>query len=306
MDYSSIHKCLAEFADPNRKISSCRLIGLTDLSWEECQLFGNAWVSIEVERRRQLVNRLVELAEGNSELNFDRIFLICLRDPDEAVRLQAIEGLAECEASSLVEPLINLLQHDSYESVRAAAATALGRFALLAELKKLRLQLAQRVEAALLSIITQPGETVEVRRRAIEAVSPLSQPQVEKVIEEAYHSSDPRLRVSAIHAMGRNCHKRWLPPLLKELANQEVEMRCEAVKACGELEAEEAVPFLIPLLRDENPNVQVGVVAALGHIGGSQAKLVLRRLLRHPEEPVRQAAEEALRGAEFASDALSF
>lgn len=50
-----------------------------------------------------------------------------LSDPSEPVRLNAIESLAELEASSAGSALIDRLQNDPSSKVRRAAADALGR-----------------------------------------------------------------------------------------------------------------------------------------------------------------------------------
>ncbi len=76
----------------------------------------------------------MDLAEEEPKLNFDAIFHACLLDPDEIVRVRAIEGLWEYENNSIIDRFITMLKEDCQESVRAAAAQALGRFALLAEL----------------------------------------------------------------------------------------------------------------------------------------------------------------------------
>ncbi len=267
-------------------------------------LFKHSWPAIEPKRRRQIVHRLVELAEDNLELNFDDILKYCLKDPDDEVRSKAIEGLWENEEPSLIDPLINLLEQDNSENVQAAAAMALGKFAMLAEHKKLRSCHISKLQEALLSIISDKNRIVEVRRRALEAVAPLSLPQVKTTITEAYQSSNPRLITSSVYAMGKNCDPSWLPILLKELDNADAEVRYEAAGACGELEEEETVPHLIKLINDPDTDVQMAAIQALGKIGGTKAKECLQSCLNNTSEAIRQAAEQVLNKLETKGDLL--
>jgi len=295
----NLEKYLDELRDLRKPLVISRLTNLSNLSQEELRLFKARWASIEVKRRREILGWLTELAEDNFELDFYDVFHICLHDEDAIVRVKAIEGLWECEDRGLIAPLIELMKSDSEESVRAAAATALGRFALLGELNKLRPGDVERVGNALLGVIDNPGEQVEVRRRALEAIAPLSMPRVKEIISEAYHSGEPRFIVSALYAMGRNCDPIWLPTLLKELSSPDPARRFEAVRACGELEDESAVPYLIKLIDDIDTHVQLCAIEALGHIGGGEARRALHRCLDNPDERIRQAAEEVLGEMEF-------
>jgi len=297
---------LNELGRLEKPLSTSKLADLSDLSPDGLNLFRHAWAKIAPERRIQIAHRLVDLAEDNFELNFDGIFRVCLSDEDAEVCISAIEGLWECEDKTLIEPLVYLLRQSSEKRVRAAAATALGRFALLAELGKLKERDVARVDSSLLVAIDDETEDPEVRRRAIEAISPRNLPRVKEIILQAYRSGDLRLQVSAIYAMAQNCDPIWLPALLKELSSADPEMRYEAAKACGELGDERAVSRLIELVEDLDAEVKLVAIGALGHIGGGAAKEKLRHWLRSPDEAIRQAAEEALEELGFEENLLPF
>lgn len=129
---SPIEETIADLVNSDKPLLSSKLAKLSNLNPEELGVLERVWATIEPKRRRQIVSRLVELAEDDFELNFDSIFKNCLRDQDAEVRSKAIEGLWENEEPSLINPLINLLGQDSSEKVQAAAATALGKFVMLA------------------------------------------------------------------------------------------------------------------------------------------------------------------------------
>ena len=302
----SLERILAELSDESKPLGYTELCELSALSPEELRRFREAWARMSTARQGQIMDRLAALAEENCGVNFDDIFRACLDDPVEMIRVKAIEGLWECDDRSLIAPLIAMLREDSEESVRAAAATALGRFAMLAELGKLRPKDRAKVQKALFDAIENQEEQLEVRRRAIEAISYLSLSKVRDIIRQAYEDGNAKMRASAIYAMGRNCDPVWLPLLIGELASFDSEMRFEAAGACGELGSDEAVPHLIRLIYDIDTQVQLSAIAALGHIGGSEAEEALRQLLEHSEEYIRQAAKEALEEVEQSEEPVSF
>jgi len=302
---SPLEQYLAELRDLSKPMAISKLANLSDLFPEEADIFRREWADIDVTRRRQIVGQLAELAEDNLELDFDEVFRSCLTDADGEVREKAIEGLWGCEERSLIDPLIRLLLEDVEHPVRAAAADGLGRFALLAELGKLPESDAHRVEEALLTAFNKGNEQLNVRRRVLEAISPLTKPQVEEMIRQAYRSDSLEFQVSAVYAMGRNCNPSWLPVLLKELRSPEPQLRFEAVRACTELEAEEAVPHLIELTRDSDAEVQISAIEALGRIGGGEAKEGLQQCLDSSEDVIRQASQEALEEIGFWEDPSS-
>ncbi|MBA7676052.1 hypothetical protein ES703_84292 [subsurface metagenome] len=294
----SVKETIADLVDSDKPLLSSKLADLSSLGSGELRFLEQVWSDIEPERRRQIVYRLVKLAEDNFELNYDSIFWNCLQDQDVEVRCRAIEGLWENEETSLINPLINLLEQDSSEEVQAVAATALGRFVMLAEHGKLRSCHASKVSQALLAAIGNESKTIEVKRRALEAAAPLSLAGVKKAIRDAYQSYDARLKASAVYAMGKNCDGSWLPVLLKELASDDAEIRYEAAGACGELDEKESVPYLIGLIDDPDTDVQLAAIQALGEIGGTEAKESLEQYLNHSSEIISQMVEQTLRELE--------
>jgi len=298
---------LDELRDSDVQISSSILANLSGLSSEESELFRKTWSVTDLERRHQIVNQMVDITEKSDyQLDFDEAFMVIMKDDDRQVRLGAVYGLRDCEDLTLIRHLIELLDKGYDEQTRAAAASSLYRFTTLDELGKLSNSYSEKVESALMGIIKSNGENAEVRRHAIEAIAPLSQPHVKDIIRDAYESDDPKLRRSAICAMGRNCDPVWLPFLLKEMRNEDPENRFEAAVASGELCAPEAVPSLLKLTRDSDIQVELAAITSLGHIGSVDAKEVLRGHLLSTDERVRQAAEIALEELGFNEDPLGF
>jgi HEAT repeat protein len=272
------------------------LYALSRLGREALVSFQATWPTIPAPRRREIIQALTGITETNFEVNFDSVFLLGLHDDDPGVRAAAINGLWEYEKPTLIETLIRLLQRDEAETVRAAAAIALGRFVYLGEVEKIPRHQVAPARAALLEAIHRPGESVEVRRRAVESIAYVSEKEVVGIIESAYYDENELMQASAIFAMGRSADSRWVKRVISELEHPAVEIRLEAVRACGELEARAAVPPLIELLEDDpDLELQVAAIRALGRIGGNDARHVLEQYAAESEEEtLARAAEEAL------------
>jgi len=297
---------LRELADGAVKLKASGLMRLSGLTPADADMLATAWPGMDVRRRRSVVRELVDLEEDNVELSFDAVFLRGLEDDDAEVRLQSIRGLWEYEGSDLIAPLVGLMESDGNAGVRAEAALALGRFVLLFEEDRLRERYFREVESGLRRLIGNTDEVEEVRARAIEAIGAYNDAWVRQAISEAYENGARRLKVSAVHAMGRSCEPRWLPLLVRELNNEEAEIRYEAAVACGSLGDEGAVPHLVKLVSDPDDEVRQASVASLGEIGGREARDALSELKEDPSLAVREAAREALAEVGFEEAPISF
>lgn len=291
---------LAELRDAKKRTPASRIAQLSGLAGPDLLLFRSTWEGLAVEQRRDLLQRLEELAEDSPELIFDPIFLLALGDADKDIRLGAIEGLTDNRERGTLELLLRLLSQDPEEEVRAAAAQALGTFALMAALGELRPARAEQLAGALLAAARSTKEPLEVRRRALESVAAIAGAEVKSLIRQAYYEGEEKEKASALHAMGRSLDPEWAPLLVEELESANPEFRYEASTALGEMALEEAVEPLTRALDDEDFQVQLGAIQALGQIGGPEAKAALQGALRHEDERLSEAAKEAL--AELVED----
>ena len=226
---------LETLADEERSLRNADLMRLSNLTAEDLRLVTTVWRDIDAGRRREVLVRLIDLSEENLEADFNDLFKHCLSDESEEVRAKAIEGLWECDDRTLVSPLTTLLAQDPSEDVRAAAAAALGKFAILSQTGKMLQKDGDRIKQRLMNSVLDGDECLSVRRRAMEAVAPFNTDDVQKVIQDAYQSPVKGMRCSAVYAMGKSCDTRWLPVILSELQNSDAAMRFEASNACGSL-----------------------------------------------------------------------
>jgi HEAT repeat protein len=205
-----------------------------------------------------------------------------------------------------MEDLLNKVHNDDSVRVRAAAALSLGRFVLLGELGKLLPARRQSVYEALHDLIEQDSEELEIRRRALESIAYVSNRTVADMLQAAYEHPHEKMRISAVFGMGRSADERWITTVMSELFSTNPEMRYEAARACGELQAREAVSRLSELIDDPDREVQEATLWALGQIGGDEARKLLQTCCQGEDEIARGAAEAALEELEFMHGQLDF
>lgn len=279
---------------------------LSNLLPDEFAALAQVWPGLPVERRRDILSQMVEASEADIEADFTQIFTTGLNDPDPQVRALSIEGLWENEEQTLIHPLIRLLHNDPSTIVRETAAVSLGRFALLAELDRLQPHFADLVWNALWDTIHAPKEELDVRRRAVESIAYFGRQEALEIIEQAYNHEEPRMRASAVYAMGRSADDRWENIVLDELDSEDDEIRFEAVRTCGALQLDSSVMPLSKLVVDPDAEVKQMAAWALGQIGGAEARRVLEICCEQGDEALQEAAEEALDEMDLLQGSLDF
>jgi HEAT repeat protein len=297
-------RTLDHISDESQSLSHSRLYMLSGLGQEELELLSERWAHMSTSRRRHITSSLVEIAEANVTVDFDNVFHVGLEDEDAKVRASAVDGLWEDRSPGLADVLLDLLSTDPSILVRAAAATGLGRFVLMAELDEVEEELGRRVVQALSRVIDDPNEALETCRRAVEAISYSSEESVRRFIEAAYRHPEEKMRVSAVFSMGRSADTAWGRAVIQELGSANPEMRFEAARACGELELREAVPALLHLIADPDSEVQQVAIFSLGKIGGRDARRALQLCCESEDEIIAAAGDEALSELELTAGML--
>lgn len=297
---------LSDLQSETKPLKYSGLSQISGLSTEEATAFKAAWESVPGSRKQEIVNKLVELSDDNIELDFTQVFKLCLKDTESCVREKATHGLWECGDRTIIHPLINLLLSDPSAKVRAAASDTLSSFTVMTQNDKLISQDADRIQEALITVIRDKDEEVEVKRRAIETISAFDLPKVDQIIRNAYRSNNLRMMQSSIYAMGRSGKNQWLRDIIKNVGHEDASIRYEAVLACGQLGDDSNVPDLIPLLKDEDYQVQLAAIKSLGEIGGQLAQRELIQSLETGDESLTEIIGHALAQIDFDEDPLGF
>jgi HEAT repeat protein len=277
---------------------------LSDLNSEDRATFREVWPSLSLDRRIRVIDALVSITEDNIDFNFRHVFLTALEDENHDVRRSAIEGLVEDNSSLVMGRLLGILRSDPDPDVREAAAISLGRFAYLSQCNKLNGQ-ADRLRSTLIDSANDKAEESDVRRRAVESLGYLhGDDQVTQLIADQYRQSGHNSE-SAVLAMGRSMDNQWSPIVLHELRSERPAMRYEAAHAAGEMGLEDALPQLAQMIDDNDTEVRLAVIWALGQIGGKPASDALRQVLQAGDPAMQEAAQEALQEIAFSANPLS-
>ena len=285
---------------PRRAVAATVAYGLSDWTVSERQALEDEWARLASETRRRVLRSLLEASEAMFEMNYREIALLGLDDADRDARAAAIELLWTDETEETMRRLITLAAEDRDAVVRAAALKELGRFILLGEYGDIPDDAAKAAQALALRIHSDRGETLEVRRRALEALSNSSHPDVERLIRAAYTDGNHDLKISALFAMGRTCSKVWREIIMEELDSADNELVFEAVTACGQIQLQESARRIGQLAISEDREIQLAAIWALGEIGGNHAFEILTNLEETvDDEEAAAVIDEALDTAGF-------
>ncbi len=279
-------------------VSAALYYGLSDLDDKSMQMFEHSWRNLSADFKRKIVTEMAEASEANFDLNFDTLGYLALDDLDFGVRSSGIELLWTNESLILLSRLIDLAENDESTEVRASATSEIGRFILLGEYGDIPEQEATRSQDVAIGLLNDMSEDIQVRRRALEAISNSSLDFVAEAIQDAYESDEHLMRVSAVFAMGRTYDSElWREAVLRELRNDDPEIRYEAARAAGELEIEEAVALLGQLAVLDEREIKQVAIWSLGEIGGSHAMRLLTALAEDAEEAEDEDLKEAIEDA---------
>lgn len=268
---------------------------LANLSPDELAILAPGWSNLDLDRRQSILESLIEESEDRFDLDYNEVGHFALNDPAPSIRQRAIDLLSIDESPYLMRRLKEIAQADDAADVRAAAVSALGNFVLLGEYEEIDLSEASHLVDMLNGIWFDEAEEWSVRRRALESLGNSSAPGVYEIIADAYDSTDPEVRASAVFAMGRTCDRdRWGETVRRELSSTDDMIRYEAVRAAGELELRQSVTTLHNMALNDNGEIRKAAIWSLGEIGGPQAQRYLSTIAEIVEETSGDAELEEL------------
>jgi HEAT repeat protein len=280
IDFQALIEALLDFENP---LPPRFLYRLSDLEAAELDQLKSTWLQLPLWRRQALMEDLETLGNADDLLSFEAVGKHAVTDEDPRVRQLGVQILWEFESRDLIRTFLDLVKTDPDGRVRAAAATALGRFVYLGELDEIPEEKLQTIEDGLIAAIQDDREPA-VRRRALESISFSGREEIPPLIEAAFASGDKDWVATSLLAMGRSADERWNADVLKMLDNRTPRLRAEAARAAGELEISEAASQLFELVEDGDPDVRLAAIWSLSQIGGEGVRELLERLLEDSDE----------------------
>jgi len=275
----------AAFASLERgEVHATDLAGFADLARKDLPKIQSRWRALPDDTRETAASLLAELAEESFELDFSRFFVLLLDDSSAIVRQRAISALDAQQALTAKARLIELAKTDLSTDVRIEATLALGTVARTIIEDEPDGEDGEDVREAVFSILSNPAESIMLRRRALEAAAHFpNDARLDPAIEEFFAEEEIGARASAIFAMGQSYRTHWLPTVLGEFAHDDAEVRFEAARAAGALGDVAALQGLERLARDDDAEVRQGAISAIAEIGGKPATRLLEKLQHSAE-----------------------
>ena len=301
----SFQKVIDTLLGQSSDYQSIQLVRFSDLESDEVNTLKENWLKIDPERRKRLIKDLNEITNEDTLVCFDQVAILALEDPEPSVRINAIELLKENEQKCLIPVFIQILQTDKEKNVRAAAATALGKYVYLGEVDSIPPDSYQQVEITLLNVLDSK-EHKEVRQRALESIGFSCHKKAKDQIRRAFASEDTSWVASSLFAMGRSADMYWADMVIESLDHQDQDVQLAAVRAAGELELAKAREPLLTIL-DQNDDLDEElhntIIWSLSQIGGESVRAALELLMELAEE---DEDEELLEFLETAFENLDF
>lgn len=304
----TLQTALEHLLNSNADIPKNHLQHYSDLDPQSLTLFMDAWPRVKPTRKLLLLDELLSHLDEDTIVSYEEIGRALLNDANSDVRSRAIRLLAESDDPKLASKFIEILLNDPDLAPRMESATLLGEFILMGELEKLKQSLQQKIEGALISVI-RSEDNPSLRRRALEALSYSSNPEVAALIESAFERADPAWVAAALRSMGRSHDERWNEDVVSRMLDDDPRIRFAAVEAAGELNIEEAGPILIKMLEDEeeDDDVVAAAIWSLSQIGGDDARIYLLNLIENTEEEeLVEFLEDALENLDFNTELNKF
>lgn len=290
--------------DNNKPFPAIYLHQFSDMPKDDLTELEKNWLKINSKRRADLLEDLEELAESDTIVCFDDLARLALADPEIPVRVRAVNMLWEAEDRSLIPIFLKMLENDPSTEVRAAVASALGKFVLLGETEEIPQESLENIEDALL-LLTAGSDPELIRRRALESLGFSHREEVIALIEKEFKSGKKDWLTSALFAMGRSADPRWEKQVLSMLTNTDEDVRYEAVRAAGELELKNAREILLNNIDEgiDDFDLRMATIWALSQIGGEGIRERIEDLLENCQEDDEcNYLEEALDNLNFTDD----
>lgn len=196
-----------------------------------------------------------------------------LKDPDWAVRREAVITLGEMGDERCVEPLVRSLRDGDWQ-VREAAVEALGM-----------------VGSPSVDLLVKQLRDWNVRKYAIRALGKIKDERVLTPLLAQLRSDEFKEDATeALVELGQPA----VEQLLAALKDKDENVRKQAVIALGRIKDPEAVDALIEKLQDKDWFIRLTAAAALETIGDERGREAIKPLLQDPDLVVKMRVERIL------------
>jgi HEAT repeat protein len=213
--------------------------------------------------RCALATALANYPENNNALS---TLVEMLSDPETWVRIRAVQALAKFKETKAPDYIIQHLELEKNEKVRATMVKTIGLFN------------NEKFLPVLLTYLTD--EDPRVRANTIEGLGYIKSPKVKALLQPFLKDPNSRIKANAARIiMNKEFSDNPAQDTLREMLFSEDQFeRASAIYAIGDAALDKFLPVLIELISDKSFIVQRNLAAALKHFGKKAEELVLKRL----------------------------
>ena len=253
-----------------------------------------AWREWQVQDVLETVTELREVAESDRSLEFDSLFRAAITFPNEKVRLECVRALSSGGSLNTANSLVEVLEQDESAELRAAAAEALGAFSDTSQSRNISGATMSRIADALRNAIhvDQPS----VQGKALRALAAMQDEDTPDLIDSMFDNAieDSALMSDVLLSMGESGDRSWLPIIEDAFYSNDPNVRISAVLAFGSIAGDDEIHSLSEPFDDHILEVQMATIKALEQIGTTQAREMLSLAVSSSEPEVQQLAQAAL------------
>ncbi|WP_447973086.1 HEAT repeat domain-containing protein [Nitrospira sp. Kam-Ns4a] len=213
-------------------------------------------------------------AVGEEEVKDEiQIQIDLLKDPDWAIRREAVITLGEMGDERCVEPLVRALRDGDWQ-VREVAVEALGQ-----------------VGSPAVDLLIKQLRDWDVRKFAIRALGKIKDERVlEPLVQQLRSDEFGEDATDALVELGEPAVER----LIAALADKDERIRRQAIIALGRIGDRRAVEPLIEKTKDKDWFTRLTAAAALEKIGDERGREAIKPLMQDPDLVVKMRAERIL------------
>ena len=236
-----------------------------------------------LDEKLQILKRIEDIGNRDFDgVDVTKLLKGYLGSADPEIMLSALQAASNYVSDeSLFQEIFKMAHEYPEEEIRAMANSCLG--AVVQDGLEFEEQLPNgfpsgyasvtrdfymEVRDFLLEKVDAPMESMEVRRRALEALGYLAfQPEVRGIVMRFYHKApNPYVKVSALYAMGLVKDAVFERLILEELYATSEPVLLEAIHSAASLELHAAEERLLELSKSASTDVRYEAIVALGGV----------------------------------------
>jgi HEAT repeat protein len=236
-----------------------------------------------LDEKLQILKRIEDIGNRDFDgVDVTKLLKGYLHSSDPEIMLSALQAASNYVSDETLFQEIFKMAHDyPEEEIRAMANSCMG--AVIQDGLEFEEQIPsgfpsgyasvtrdfyQTVRDFLLAKVDAPMESMEVRRRALEALGYLGfQPEVRQIVMRFYHQApNPYVKVSALYAMGLIKDAVFERLILEELYSVSEPVLLEAVHSAAGLELHAAEERLMQLSKSPSTDIRYEAIVALGAV----------------------------------------